>query len=258
MHDTIAYYESVDQGAAYNALTGVADQIHRVVGDDIQIPAMNQIVAIAGGVESAAAHRARLVAPSLRRRANYQVTPLNTAAAGAVEPGSPQAVVDLRRNPLAMIRGEQLNFEALADPVAAQIQWGVVFLAAGPIEPVAGKIFTIRATGATALVAGTWTNVTLTFDEDLPAGEYDVVGLRPQSAGLIAARLVFIGGEARPGALGVDAQADIQDDMFRRGGLGVWGHFKDDEPPTVDCLAISADATQEFYFDLVQTVEQAA
>ena len=258
MHDTIAYYESVDQAGAYVALNGVADQIHRVVGDDIQVPAMTNIIAVAGGVESVAAHRARLVAPSLRRRAMYAITPLNGQAAAAVEPDSPQKVLDLRDNPLALIRGEQLNFEAFANPVAAQIQWGVILLAAGPIAPVTGKIFTIRATGATALVAGSWTNVALTFDEDLPAGEYDVVGLRAESAGLIAARIVFIGAETRPGCLGCDAPEDIAHDMFRHGGLGVWGHFKDDEPPTIDCLAVSADAAQEFWLDLIQTVEASA
>lgn len=258
MHDTIAFYESVDQAGAYVALNGVADQIHRVVGDDIQIPDMSSIIAVAAGVESAAAHRARLTAPSLRRRALYQITPLNTAAAAAVEPGSPQAVVDLRSSPLTLIKGEQLNVEALADPVAAQIQWALVLLAAGALEPVSGRIFTIRATGATALVAGTWTNVPLTFDEDLPRGRYSVVGLRPESTGMIAARMVFIGQGPRPGALGVDAQSDIQHAMFRGGGLGVWGSFLDDEPPTIDCLAVSADAAQTFFLDLIQESEATA
>jgi len=255
MIHTIAYYESVDEGAAYNALTGVADQQTRVSGDDIQIPSLNQVIAVAAMIETAAAHRARLVSPSLRVRSNYQISPLNGAAAGAVEPGSPQAVVDLRRTPLKLVTGEQLNAEFLADPAAVQIQSCVVWLSDGPPAEVTGEIFTVRATAVSALVAGTWSNTAINFDEDLPRGRYQVVGFWPISTGMIAARLAFVGGPGwRPGALGSDLQEDLQHPMFRQGGMGVLGEFEDIEPPTVDALAVSADAAaaQMYYLDLVQ------
>jgi hypothetical protein len=248
----VAFYESVDQAGAYVALNAVPDQHVRVVGDDIQVPTLNRVIAVAAGVETAAANRARLVSPSLRELANFQICPLNGAAAGAVEPGSPQAVVDLRHAPLQLVTGEQLNLEALANPVAAQIQWGFVLLADGPIEEVGGRIFTVRATSATALVAGTWTNVALTFDEDIPRGRYQVVGLCGIAAGLIACRCVFVGGGPRPGVLGKDLNGDLEHEMFRYGGLGVYGEFEDTEPPTIDALSVSADATPEYWCDLVQ------
>src|SRR5574341_1232940 len=233
MFTIIAYSESVDPGAAYNALTAVADQHVRVSGDDIQIPSLNHVVAVAGLVENAAANRARLVSPSLRVRSNFQVQPLNGGAAAAVEPASPAAVVDLRSSPLVLAAGEQLNFEVFSDPVAAQRQSGVVWLADAPIAPIAGPIFTVRATSATALAAGAWSNVAVVFEEDLPRGRYQLVGLWPVSAGMIAARAVLVGYQWRPGALGADSVNDI-------------GH------PTMDCLSVSADATQEFWLDLIQ------
>jgi len=252
MFTTIGFLESVDQAGAFNALTALADQHVRVSGDDIQVPTLNQVVAVSAGVENVAANRARLVSPSLRVRSNYLISPVNGATAGAVEPGSPHAVVDLRRSPLALAVGEQLNFETFANPAAAQIQWGLVWLADAPIAPVAGPMFSIRATSATALVGSVWSNVAVTFDEDLPRGRYQLVGLWPISAGMIAARAVFVGGTWRPGALGSDSNNDLGDPMFRNGGLGVFGEFEDIEPPTFDCLSVSADATQEFYLDLVQ------
>ncbi len=252
---TVAFLESVDPAGAFNALTALADQHVTVSGDDVRVPLLNQIVAVAAGVESTAAHRARLVSPSLRRRTNFHITPLNTAAAASVEPASPQAVVDLRRQPIPLIVGENLNAEVLSDPLAVQVQWCVVWLANGPIAPISGPIFTIRATSITALTARVWSNVGIAFDEDLPRGRYQVVGLRPESASMIAARLVFVGGGPRPGALGTDAKADIQHGIFRYGELGAWGEFEDIEPPTVDCLADLADATQEFQFDLIQVRE---
>lgn len=252
---TVGFLESVDPAGAFNALTALADQHVTVTGDDVRVPLLNNIVAVAAGVESAAAHRARLVSPSLRRKTNFFISPLNTAAAASVEPASPQAVVDIRRQPIPLIVGENLNAEVLSDPVAAQVQWCFVWLADGPIVPVSGPIFTIRAISTTALVARVWSNVGIAFDEDLPRGRYQVVGLRPESASMLAARLVFVGGGPRPGALGTDVPADLQSMLFRYGELGVWGEFEDIEPPTVDCVADLADATQQFYFDLIQVRE---
>lgn len=258
MLTTIAFYESTDQAAAFVALNGVPDPHVRVTGDDIQIPSLNQVVAVAGGVDTTVAGRARLVAPSLRAKSNYMVAPLNGQAAAAQEPDTPQAVVDLRGSPLILDFSEQLNFEAFANPLVAQVQWGVVWLSDGPIVPITGAIFTVRATSATALVAGTWTNVALVFDEDLPRGKYTIVGFRPESAGMIAARLYLVGSAWRPGALGCDLIGDLQHQMFRLGQLGIMGAFEDIEPPTVDALAVSADASQVYYLDLIQERKGAA
>lgn len=254
MFTIVAFYESIDQAAAYQFINGVPDLTARVSGDDIQVPSLNQIIAVAAMVETAAAHRARLSAPSLRVLSNLQIAPLNGGAAAAVEPGSPQAVVDLRDSPLALAPQEQLNAEILADPAAAQIQSVIVWLADGPIVPAVGRIFTVRATAVSALVAGTWSPTAINFDEDLPRGRYQIVGFWPISTGMIAARLSLVAHAWRPGALGNDLQEDIQNPMFRGGRMGVFGEFEDIEPPTVEALAVSADAAaaQMYYFDLIQ------
>lgn len=257
MFTTVAFGQSVDPAGAFDPILAVLDQHVRVNGDDIFIPELNQLVAVAAGVETTVESFARLTAPSLRGMARFQIEPFNTAGAAAVEPASPHRVADLRRSPLALVVQEALNAEINSNPAAAQIQWVVCWLADNPIEPVAGKIFSTIATGATALVAIAaaatgWTNVPLTFDEDLPRGRYQVVGMRARSAGMVAARIVFVGGRWRPGVLGVDAQDDLEHPMFRGGQLGVFGEFEDIDTPSVDCIAISADAAEDFVFDLIQ------
>jgi hypothetical protein len=252
----VGWLEDIDQAAAYANLAALADQHVTVAGDDIRVPELNQIIAVAGCIDTTVAPRARLVSPSLRRKSNFMVAPLNGQAGAAQEPDSPQAVVDLRVNPIPLIVGENLSVETLANPAAVQDQSMLVWLSDKAITPVTGNIFTVRATSATAAVANAWTNVPIAFDEDLPRGRYQVVGLRPESAGMVAARCVFVGGQGwRPGALGCDLVGDIQDPMFRNGNLGVWGEFEDTDPCTVDVLSISADATQVFYFDLIQVRE---
>lgn len=246
------WQESVDSAGAFDALAALADTQLTIAGDAIRVPEVNQVIAVAAGVEVAAESFARLVSPSLRVRGLFQIEPFSSAAAAAVEPGSPPAVLDLRRSPLPLVVNENLTFEVNSNPAAAQIQWGLVWLAAGPIEPIGGQIFTVRATNGSTLVASTWTNGALTFVEDLPRGRYAVVGMRARSAGLVAARLAFVGGRWRPGCLGCDAQADLDHRMFRYGELGAWGEFEDLEPPTVDFLSVSADTAQDVYLDLIQ------
>lgn len=249
---TAAFLESVDPAGVFNALTALADQQLTIAGDDLRVPELSSVIAVAGGIETAAESFLRLSSPSLRIRGLFQVEPFNTGAAAAIEPASPHRVCDLRRIPLPLVRNESLNAETDSNPAAAQIQWCIVWFAGAAPAPVEGGIFTVRATNGSTLVAGVWTNGALTFIEDLPRGRYQVVGMRARSAGLVAARLSFVGGRWRPGCLGTDAQDDIEHPMFRYGGLGVWGEFDDLEPPTVDFLSVSADTAQDVYLDLIQ------
>jgi len=252
MFTTIAFQESVDPGGVYNQLTAVLDQHVRVSGDDLFVPDLNQVIAVAAGIDTTVESFVRLTSPSMRGMVRFQIDPYNGQSAAAVEPDSPHKVCDLRQNPLQLVAQESLNAETNSNPAAAQIQWTVVWLGDGPVAPAVGKIYSTIATGTTTLVASTWTNVAITLDEDLPRGRYQLVGLRARSAGLVAARAVFIGGRWRPGVLGVDAQTDLEHPMFRYGGLGVFGEFEDVDLFSIDCLSVSADAAEDFVMDLIQ------
>lgn len=249
---TVAFFEIQTLAAAYLPIAAVADQHVRVVGDDIQVPSLSMVAAIAGGVSSTTLlNQMRLSSPSLRERGLYQLSPLQVAATNVL-PGTPHRVVDLRDNPLKLVVGEQLNAEAIGT-VTTQEMWAMLCLSDGPIAPIKGDIFTVRATGAaTALTIGAWGNRALTFDEDLPRGRYQIVGMRAESAGLIAARAVMVGGGWRPGVLGCAVVEELQSEMFRRGNMGVFGEFEDIEPPTIDFLSLSADTLLYVYLDLIQ------
>lgn len=252
---TAAFIQSIDPAGVFTAITAAADQVLTIVGTDIRVPTLRQLIAAAAGVETAVASQARLTSPSLRIRSLFRIEPFNGAAAAAVEPASPQVVTDLRGRPVELVAGENLNAELNSNPVAAQTQWVVVWFADRSPEPVSGAIFTVRATAATVLVGNAWTNAALTFVEDLPRGRYQIVGFRALSAGLVAARLVFVGEGAagwRPGVLGTDLETDLEHPMFRYGQLGVFGEFEDTDPPTVDFLSVSADAAESVHLDLIQ------
>jgi len=253
---TVAFYESQDAAGAWVDVAAIADQHIQTSGDDLTVPTLSQVIALAGGVGSGGDQLARLNAPSIRDDSRFEIAPLNGGADADAEPDSPEAIVDLRDSPLQLQPNEHLNGQIHSDTTAAAAQWIVVWLADGPIAPATGPIFTIRATNTDTLTADAWTNGNLTLDEDLQVGRYQIVGMRALSAGLVAARLVFReANNLRPGCLGHDDPQDIQHPMFRYGGLGVWGEFPSNLTPSVDFLSVSGDSDQEVFLDIIRTSE---
>jgi len=251
-----AWQQSVDEAGVFTAINAVPDPVLTVLGANIQVPTLNKVVALAAGVETAVAQQARLTAPSRRILALQRIAPTQGNAAAASLPSDPHHLTDLADTPLQMVTGEQANIELLADPVAAQIQWGLAWFADDSLKPSTGNYFTIRATSAQLLVVSQWTNGAIVFSENLPRGRYRVVGFRAQSAGLVAARLVFVGtgsqGPWRPGVLGTNNDRHLEYPGFRYGLWGPFGEFEDTDTPTVDFLSTTADAAEVLYFDLEQ------
>ncbi len=254
-----AWAQSVNPAGVFVSLNAVPDQILTITNViNVLVPPLNRVIAHAAGVETTAAQQARLTAPSRRVLVLQRVAPTQGNAAAASLPGDPHKVNDLRASPLPMVTGEATTFDVQSTPAAAQAQWGLVWFADGPIAPVAGNMFTARATGTTVLGVLVWTLVPFIFAEALPRGRYQVVGLRAQSAGLIAARLVFAGGPSaqapwRPGVVGTNTDRHLEHPMFRYGQLGNFGEFEDTAPPQVECLSTTADAAETFYLDLIQS-----
>jgi len=241
----VAFAETQAAGTLVN-VAGLADPHVRVAADDIYVPDPLPFLAAYHALVDTLVTQARIESPTLRRLANIDVIPLDLGT----EPGTPPLFVSIISNPKALEGSEGLNFKATCGQAftARLLAW----LSDGPLAPVTGEIFTVKATGTTTLVASAWTNGAITFEQALPRGRYQVVGMRAKSAGLVAARLVFSGYAWRPGCIGCDAYNDIERIEFRGGRMGVWGEFDHDLPPTVDYLSISADTAEEIWLDLIK------
>lgn len=250
-----AFSESQDAAGVFVDQAPIIDQRLNVIGDNIRVPALNNIVAIAAGADAVVAPRVRLYSPSIEEFARYEVAEINTNNAAAAVYGSPQRVVDLRRNPLVLTPDENLRCELLNNPAAAQIQWAHVWFADGPIAPVENaRETTIRATSGTTVTANAWSTCVLALDDELPNGVYAIVGMRVQGATCVAARVNFLGGDQpwRPGVPGSVLVSDIQAGMFRHGGMGVFGTFPTTQLPQIEVLCNAADTAQVVYLDVVR------
>lgn len=248
MFTLVGYTQSVDTSGVLTLHAAIPDPHVRTQGNDIVIPndLNNIILAFAGG--SGPISRAQLQSPSLRRVLNPEIAPLDIAAV----PATPPLIADYRDSPLPLDKGEFLDFAAAETGAAAQRQNGFVWLADGPTKVDTRGFFTVRVTAAVTLVAFTWTNGSLTFDQTLPAGQYAIVGARFRSATGLAFRFVIPGYLWRPGALMFASTASYDLPWFRAGNLGEWGTFAHNAPPTVDFCATGADAAETGEIDLVK------
>ena len=252
MFTTIAWWQSVNPANAYVQLAAPFDPTVFVQSPKIMCPLLNNVVLMSTGLETTVQPRSRLVSPSLLTLDRWQICPFNNAAAAAVVPLSPPRYMDLRDSPIVLTPGEMLTNEILSNPAAAQIQWTVICLADGPIKVVAGKIYTVRLTSAVAVTAGAWSAIQPVFDDQLPRGRYQLVGLRGQSATVVALRAIIPGYAWRPGVLGSPNLQDAEFKYTRMGGMGVFGEFEDTAPPSIEWLCNAADAAQIIFYDLIQ------
>ena len=242
----IGYSASQDTSGVLTTTAALADPHVRVSGNDVSIPSDLSNVA---GVYAICATmtRAALVSPSIRRRYPFEFFPIDAAAT----PTDPWHFHDVAQQVISLDVDESLNFQFAESGAGAQRGSGLVWLSDGPITPDSnGEFFTIRATGTTTLATYAWTNCTLTFNDTLPAGTYEIVGMHAISAGAIAARLVIPQYPWRPGVIcstGVNVFSGTQ---VRYGNYGVFGSFTHMTPPTVDFLSSSADTSQTVYLDL--------
>lgn len=247
MFTLVGFSEEQDTGGVLTYVAALPDQHVRVEGDNVVVPSdMAFLGAVYAG--GATINAARIESPSLRRTILLDVDTLNVEA----EPLTPARFLDMFYKPIPLDPLEPIR--ALVSELAEgeEQETVLVWLCDGAQSPVAGEIYTVEAAATATLVPYAWTNGALTLAQTLPAGRYQVVGMKAESAGLIAARLVFVGGTWRPGVIGCDAAEDIVPDIFRRGNLGIWGEFTHDQPPTVDFLSVSADTSETVWLDLIK------
>jgi hypothetical protein len=189
--------------------------------------------------------RARIQTPELLKT----TSPFIRGTMAGLVPTSPGQVADYRMQPLDLKAREEIiifGTQTMAGTIRVTALLGLLF---SPNPPAQGDSYTMRGTSATAAVANVWTLLTVTFQNQIPQGNWAVTGMQHQSANGQAARLIFLGGFYRPGCMSIASISDYGHPMFRLGGLGRWGIFRDNILPNIEVLCNAADAVHEIYLD---------
>lgn len=248
MFSMVAYFQNGDFANADTLLNGVQDQSIFVSGKDVRIQkGWENLLAEYVTTVAATRNYASVQSPSMRRLVNQDLGVFGSVVTSIADTSiqwHPQA-------PRVLETDESVNFLVNTDDAAVQDHYAAIWLGDGPVQPVNGKIFTIRCTATIQQVAGVWTAGQMTFSQKLPVEDYQVVGMRFSAATGIAARLIFPGSGFRPGVLnsGQNSIADVG--RFRNGNMGVWGQFNLNAPPQLEVLAGVA-AAQLVFLDLIR------
>lgn len=246
MFTTVGWMQNQIGNPGLVVVAALPDPHVRVVVNDVVVPAMNKLIGVFGSGATLVA--VQLQAPSLRRFMNFDARPVQAALLPTTVP----AFCDKHLTPITLDADEALNAFVTDTAGGAERDPVLAWLGDGNYAVPAGEVFTIRAASATAAVAFAWTNVPMVFAQALPAGKYSIVGFRAESANMIAARLVGVGYQWRPGCLGYATGNLVEPAIFRNGRLGEWMTFNHNTPPTVDILCMVADAAQIFHLDLIK------
>ena len=199
---------------------------------------------------SATHTRTRIILPSFRVVTTPWIRPISQAT---TTPNNPN-LADYREHPLRIKALEELQISATSGIAMGNERYTALLALGDTITPPpVGDIFTLRGTSTTAAVANAWSQLTMAWQDTLPQGQYAIVGLSHESANAIACRLIVNGQPWRPGALSFTSFANRTNDMFHRGGLGVWGTFRSVAMPIPEVLCNAADAVHEVYLEFIRS-----
>jgi len=190
----------------------------------------------------------RISTPEIRTIAPLQIRPL---VQGSTVPTNAN-FCDFWGNPPLMRMSENIDVQCSSADAGAQNYTVMLFLGVGNYRKASGPPRRVRATGTTALTANVWTPVVLTFDDNLPQGQYEIQGMEVITATGYAARVITAGNYWRPGvpvysSLGNRLPAALLDKQY-----GSYGTFSTLALPQIEVLATAADAAQTVFFDLVK------
>lgn len=239
---------SVTNGTTNSGLTAVTDQILSVnSAGQFLLPQKMQLRLGAGG--SANVSRLRINTPSLRYIALPYIAPVNSGLTVA----SPPNVANYGENGPMLPPADALVVEGTHSGGAPEVMWSVIWLRDGFRPTTPGQLYRMRLTASITGAAGTWVSGSMTPDQTLPSGVYDINGMDVFGTNLIAARLIFPGGNWRPGCLCRNAVTSIQRPEFINGELGCYGTFDSVNLPNLEIYVEGANTSQEIYLDVVRT-----
>jgi hypothetical protein len=274
---TLLAYAAAAQGisATLAALPSISDQSLRQNGNGYIVPLLTRIPFVFAFGPTMT--RAQIKSTTLAQLALQEIEPINIAFPAASQWPSFANMVGA---PLQLSPSEELD--VLITNTAADGEYVLVWLSDGPLVPLpffygavgpagagaapgasgladirTGQPFSVRATAATTLVIASWALATLTMDQNLIPGHYQLIGARARSANIIGFRVQFPGYAWRPGGLGnrgtagiVSTTPDIP--QQRMGGWGVWGEFDSIQLPAIEVISNVADTVEQFVLDLIR------
>lgn len=189
-----------------------------------------------------------LVTPRSRQVVPPRLTPIQ---ASLLPPDRPH-IYDRRSNPFTLNAIEEISLQMNIGGAANAVNTGILFVG-DTIDPVPpGDVYSLHGTSTTAAVAGQWTQIAVTWDQTIPAGDYVVIGSQHQSTNAIAHRYYFRYAPNKPGFLSVSAVTNITEPSLYYGGWGAFGKFNTVAYPFIEVYCNGTDAAHDVIMNMVK------
>lgn len=246
MFHLFAYLDNITN-TANDQVSALNDQMVSIVNNNFQF---NQDVYIpAFMVLGTTVTTARLSSPSLRQITQPQLYPVHPTLNPTTDPN----YVDYLTRPLVVRGGEELQLQATGSSTASTAVIGLGW-ALTQVDPVPARDqITLLATSTTAAVANTWTDVTLTFADQVPSGVYDLISSRHVSANAVAHRWILDNEYWRPGYSSDTAVGARQPLFMPPAVLGTMGKFRNTSMPRLQVLCTSTDNSHTVFLKVART-----
>lgn len=199
--------------------------------------------------------RARLTAPSLRNEGLPEIHPVTVSNAPAT---NPIGAYWGEQGPLVR-KNEEFGLESSNGASTIDRVHSLVLIRDRVEAVKEGRRMTIFGSSTITLVQDAWALGTITLDQTLPVGRFQVIGMHAWGTNCYGARLVFPrNGFWRPGCPAAIAVGGFEQwGAFRAGRLGAWGEFDQVAQPQLEAIGHTAGAsTISVYLDLVKISDQ--
>jgi len=247
MYHVVGYYTT--QSAVTNVdATPMTDPI-LAIQNGHYLPHV-QLFFYGGWFGGTALSRVVMDTPRSRQVVSPTLWPINPLAHPAQRPN----IIDRRQNPFILSAVEEVRMLMTVGGTGTIQSTGVMFW--GPsIDPIPmGDIYSIHGTSTTPANINTWTQITVNWDQNLPAGDYVVVGSQHQSPNAIAHRFVFRDQVWRPGFLSVQSLTQETERGYYYGAWGRLGRFNTYTFPSVEVWCDTADAAHDITMNIIRTM----
>ena len=187
--------------------------------------------------------------PSLRQISQPRYGTVNKA----LYPVDDAPILILDEYAPSIMRSEGYNYRVTTDATAGPNLTRVFSWLSKSFRPCQrGRSTTIRATATITAVAGSWVQGHLTLAQDLPAGNYEIIGCAAYGTGLSALRFRMPGAGYAPGVLAEQAAGEFFLNNQRWGRMGSFGSFQNSLPPVVEIEGASGAITVTVFIDIVK------
>ena len=247
MHHLAAFYGSIAASSTNTTLNACQDGAFTLQNNRLIMPSRMQIrreYLLGAGITEG-----RIVVPSMRVISYPRIHPIDKNAAPANDP----AVIQLGDRGPTMLQTEGLGIEISTDATAGPLAaFGLLWLYPGYREAMLGQCYTLKATASVVGGVGVWTAGSMTLENDLPSGEYELIGADARGTNLGAVRFRFPGQTLLPGIVAEQAAGEFLTDHQRFGKMGSFGRFSNTQVPTIECLGLGTTDTQTIYLDVIK------